>query len=513
MLVEPAGLALGDAPFDAVDAAVADSVTWLIDNAAAYSALLREIGAATRSICITQLAFDADCAAYLPDGSSVRLLDALVDAHRERNVRVAILLNESLLLDTATPLRRALKEHRASTIEVRGVSHFPQLLHAKLLIVDGRVAFLVGSPFVNGYWDDSDHLPTDGRRPRGELGGRPLHDVTVRLDGRAAGELLRLFDEWWSELPASDDASTLVSPPTTDVADVAAEPSAIRVARTAPRNTLRHRPQGHTDILRAMTRGIERAERLIYLEHQYLSSRKIIQSLSNALERSPELEVIAVLNQNPDVTAYRVWQNDRLLESGLLDHPRVGLFTLWSASAGTGERPAVNQVFVHSKVIVADDVWATAGSANADGVSLHSYGSDFASRIGGRVFRNVRNFDVNIVIAADDPCSASWVNDLRAQLWREHLGGSREDTYDIARGWVNHWRARAQSNIEALNAWAHTAEVARHGSFVLPYSTSSRPSRQLEAMGVHGARDLDLRYAPGWLEVHCSPNWIRNMFA
>ena len=47
-----------------------------------------------------------------------------------------------------------------------------------------------------------------------------------------------------------------------------------------------------------------------------------------------------VLNQNPDVTAYRRWQNARLAESGLLAHPRVGVFALWSARGAADHAPA-----------------------------------------------------------------------------------------------------------------------------------------------------------------------------
>ena len=58
------------------------------------------------------------------------------------------------------------------------MSSFPRLLHAKLVIVDNQEAFLLGSPFVNGYWDDEQHQPVDARRPLRELGGRPIHDLS-----------------------------------------------------------------------------------------------------------------------------------------------------------------------------------------------------------------------------------------------------------------------------------------------------------------------------------------------
>jgi phosphatidylserine/phosphatidylglycerophosphate/cardiolipin synthase-like enzyme len=489
-----------------------ESVEWLVDNAVTYNALIGAVRRAQRSVSISQLAFDADCLAYSPDGAPTRLLDTLVEAHLGRGVEVRVLLNETLLLDTATPLRRALERMNASAIQVRGMRRFPQLLHAKMLIVDEREAYLIGSPFVNGYWDDSAHRPTDARRPARELGGRPLHDLSARVTGHAVDELSALFEEWWSSV-AGTHAPKAIPPARESYGHDIMTGERIRVARTAPGSVLRRRPEGDAEILHAMLDGIARAVTLIYIEHQYLSSRAIIHALCAALARSPTLEVIALLNQNPDVTAYRVWQNTRLRESGLLEHPRVGLFALWSrADIGDG-RIAVNQVFVHSKVIIVDDEWATMGSANVDGVSLHSYGDDFASRLGQRVFRHVRNFDVNLVIAGDGRARSAAIASLRTTLWSEHLGGWPAALADSPHGgWLAHWRQCAAENVALLN---HSLAAAEHSSrsFVLPYSLSSRPLCQLDDVGVTRSAHLDVRFSPSWLEIHCSPNWIRNMFA
>ncbi len=477
-------------------AAEANGVEWLIDNAVAYDALIDAIVHARRSVWISQLAFDADCEAYAADGSATRLLDVLVRAHLERGIDVCILLNESLLLDTATPLRRALANMGASTIRVRGISRFPQLLHAKVLIADDSVAYVMGSPFANGYWDDACHCPSDVRRPKRELGGRPLHDVSVRVTGPAVQELSALFDAWWSGATkaGSRGASHVALQQHTAERDGA---HSVRVARTVP--------GGATEILEAMLDGIARAKRLIYIEHQYLSSRAIVGAIVAALARAPHLEVIALLNQNPDVTAYRGWQNARLRESGLLDHPRVGLFTLWTRGDTPDGRIALNQVFVHSKVIIVDDAWATVGSANVDGVSLHSYGDDFASWLGRRVFRDVRNFDVNLVLTSDEPAVGASISALRSLLWTEHVGAGHRC--------LAQWRTSAAANATALTDSARAGSARSSGSFVLPYSTASHPLEQLRELTSAPSENLEVRFSPSWLEVHCSPNWIRNMFA
>jgi phosphatidylserine/phosphatidylglycerophosphate/cardiolipin synthase-like enzyme len=499
---------------------------WLVDNADAYDRIIDAIGAAQRSVWITQLAFDADCIAYdrpavveaCPSGSAgggTLLAEAVIAAALRQPVDVRILLNATLLLDTAAPLRRffaarlaALRGVRGGipgTIAVRGVSRFPQLLHAKMIVVDGTEAFLLGSPFANGYWDDPRHHPVDARRPLRELAGRPVHDLSLRVTGSPVAAFADVFTELWN--------STVRLPP--DTIGESTVPrratTAVRVVCTSPRRSLPGRPSGSTEILDAVLDGIARARSCIYIEHQYLSARPVVAALASALARAPGLELIAVLNQNADVTAYRRWQNARLAESGLLRHPRAGLFALWSLAPGDGDsRPAMlNQVFVHSKALLVDDEWATAGSANLDGVSLHSYGDDFTGALGRRIFRHVRNFDVNVVV--DDDLSSGTVGRLRTRLWSEHLGLAADLlTARPPGGWLPLWRTRAAANVAAVDA----APAARMQGFVLPYSVQSTPARQLADLGVRvDPARLEVRFNPGWLEVHFSPNWVRNMFA
>jgi hypothetical protein len=125
----------------------------------------------------------------------------------------------------------------------------------------------------------------------------------------------------------------------------------------------------------------------------------------------------------------------------------------------------------------------------------------------------VRNFDVNAVIDAElGDAAAAQVRDLRTRLWREHLGTSfHAARLQPARGWLSFWRSIARRNVEALGHRHPAAFLDR--SFVLPYSARSTPRAQLADAGVIFAPDvIDLCFEPSWLEVHCSPSWVRNMF-
>jgi phosphatidylserine/phosphatidylglycerophosphate/cardiolipin synthase-like enzyme len=173
----------------------------------------------------------------------------------------------------------------------------------------------------------------------------------------------------------------------------------------------------------------------------------------------------------------------------------------------------VNQIFAHSKVMIVDDCWAIMGSANLDGVSLHSYGDDFAGPLARRAFRDVRNFDVNVVIrdGIDGVVRSGTVAELRVRLWAEHLGlTSRAMSTRPAKGWLNAWRDRAKKNVAALDL---NDSRHRYRGFVLPYSAAKTPAKQLRDLGIR-RRDASakLKFNPGWAEVYLSPNWIRNMF-
>ncbi|HET7461774.1 MAG TPA: phosphatidylserine/phosphatidylglycerophosphate/cardiolipin synthase family protein [Longimicrobium sp.] len=490
-----------------------NQVEVLTDTAAALGRIAAACRGAKDSVWIAQLAFDADClSAARPDGRGERLVDALLEAAKGRDgapgAQVRILLNGSILMNTAPALRRHLAEAGAdpARVEVRGLDAFPQIMHAKLVVVDGREAFLVGSPFVNGYWDDAAHRASTPGRTREDLAGRPIHDVSARVAGPAVADLAAWFAEVWNGAPAG--STPPLAPPAVDAsAPVAGGGCSARVARSIPAGVLPSRGGGEREILDAYLEAIAGARELIYLENQYFSARPIRQALSAALDARPELEVVLVVNQNPDITAYRGWQDRRMAEGGLLEHPRVGVFSLWAAATSPGPGTVeLTQLFIHSKTAVIDDAWATLGTANLDGVSLHSYGDDFSAWPGRRLFRGVRNFDLNLVLldgtAGEPGCGAAGA--LRRRLWSRHLGvAAGELTSRPDGGWLPVWRAAAAANAARL------ADGQVPAGHALPYTPAPRPRAQLRALGIDvAAAGIDLRFDPGWVEVLWSPGWL-----
>ena len=131
--------------------------------------------------------------------------------------------------------------------------------------------------------------------------------------------------------------------------------------------------------------AIDAARRSIYIENQYLDVPKIIARLDDALTRG--VEVVALVPAEPDGASSA--------------HGRAALgrypnFTL-AGIAALGADGIRKPVYVHDKLMLVDDAWATVGSCN-----LHRYS----------VFGNS---ELNVAF------SDSAVRALRSELFLEHL--------------------------------------------------------------------------------------------
>jgi phosphatidylserine/phosphatidylglycerophosphate/cardiolipin synthase-like enzyme len=187
-------------------------------------------------------------------------------------------------------------------------------------------------------------------------------------------------------------------------------------------------------VARGYRKALSRARSLVYVEDQYLWSPEIARSFAAALERSPDLRMIAVLPAHPD-------QDGRLsLPPNLLG--RQEALDLLRAAGGDRvavysiENPEGVPVYVHAKVCVIDDSWACVGSDNANRRSW-THDSELSCAV--------------VDCAEGDDPAGSWARDLRLRLAAEHLGRGSGDEADLqdARGTFDAFGAAAA----ALDAW------------------------------------------------------------
>ena len=140
--------------------------------------------------------------------------------------------------------------------------------------------------------------------------------------------------------------------------------------------------------------AIEAARRSIYIENQYVDVLEIVTALHRALQRG--VEVLLLMPAEPDAGAA---SDDR--QPFLEARAALGTYKNFTLAgiAGVGEDGRRKPVYVHGKLMLIDDEWATVGSCN-----LHSY-----SLCG--------NSEMNAAF-----WSPETVHALRVELFAEHLG-------------------------------------------------------------------------------------------
>lgn len=258
--------------------------------------------------------------------------------------------------------------------------------HEKIIIVDDEVAFVGGiEPTVSGgdRWDRNAHPM------RGERG---WHDAGTRLRGPVVADVADHFRMRWQEvaferLPSPTDAQP--------AGDLEAQ-----IVRTVPEKVYDFLPLGDFSITEAYMKGFRSAERLIYIENQFLWSHHIVQLLADKLRNPPsdEFRIVLMLPSRPTTGMDDTLGQLAVLIGADVDN-RLLASTLWAHSGSRKE-----QIYVHAKVGIVDDEWLTIGSANLNNHSLFN------------------DTEVNVVTHDHDLARST-----RLRLWAEHLETSIEE--------------------------------------------------------------------------------------
>jgi phosphatidylserine/phosphatidylglycerophosphate/cardiolipin synthase-like enzyme len=163
-------------------------------------------------------------------------------------------------------------------------------------------------------------------------------------------------------------------------------------------------PDGERSVARGYLKALREARRLIYIEDQYLWSTDIGSHIAAALTEHKDLRVVAVLPHHPD-------QDGRLSKPPNV-YGRQAAFDRIRRVAP--DRVAVygveneqgTPIYVHAKVCIIDDLWASTGSDNFN--------------------RRSWTHDSELTAAVWDTTedgTARYARDLRRALAEEHVGG------------------------------------------------------------------------------------------
>jgi phosphatidylserine/phosphatidylglycerophosphate/cardiolipin synthase-like enzyme len=322
--------------------------------------------------------------------------------------------------------------------------------HQKFIVLRHRdrpeldVAYVGGIDLCHGRNDDERHVGDPQPPPMArEYGERPpWHDVQVAIQGPAVGAVEAVFRERW------DDPALVTTNPVRMARDVAdnldldgrALPAqlpdpqpvgthAVQLLRTYPyrRRGYPFAPLGERSVARGYTKAVRRAQHLIYLEDQYLWSPQVAKVFGDALARNPDLHIVAVVPRFSDQVSPLTRTPQLLGRAHALDAmKRAGgdRVAVYSPESPTGV-----PIYVHAKVCVVDDVWASVGS---DNLNLRSW-----------------TYDSELACAVVDE-GGSYAEDLRRTLSREHVGRDLDmtemfDAYASSAASLDGWYADGQT--------------------------------------------------------------------
>ncbi len=369
-----------------------NAVEVLIDGQECFASIARDLRAARSHVHFAGWHLD-------PDFDLVRTQERVIA--RDLFIELSHSVDVRVLLWSGAPVPPPIRPSRRDTRRVgQALQHGSRVQfavdskerplhchHEKIFVIDDEIAYVGG---IDMSTFDGDRFDTPAHVARATMG---WHDATSRLRGPIVGDVARHFSMRWHEVTGERLPEPVVAG--------AAGASTVQLVRTIPEKIYRAVPTGDFRILEAYHRALRSAQRLIYLENQFLWSPHIVALLADKLADPPDddFRLVIVLPSKPATGA---------------DETRGQLGVLAEADKGAGRMLActpyaragahADPIYVHAKIGIVDDRWMTIGSANLNNHSLFN------------------DSEVNIVT-----CDAELARSTRLRLWSEHLERSIDE--------------------------------------------------------------------------------------
>lgn len=325
--------------------------------------------------------------------------------------------------------------------------------HQKFVIVrsetDGDCAFVGGIDFTFDRYDNASHSSPAGRQTEPPMPVRvpqgawwnPLtwvtianvdvsmpgwHDAQVLVEGPAVTDVWQCFKDRWNDANRHGFVGTPSPLGTTPKQRGGTGTHDVQVLQTIPcGGVFAHAPDGEQSVSQATLRAIRQASKFIYIEDQYFWPSPVSRALGEAAGRG--VHIIVVFSRDFDVPVlgyvHKKMRAEALAAIESVDRSKLHAFYL--------ERPAdKKQIYVHSKLMIFDDLFALVGSAN---LNHRSHTNDTEMQLG--IFdRRIRTVNINGVPSE----VGNSIHDTRTEIWSEHLGVPEEAVSDALKG-LSEW--------------------------------------------------------------------------
>ncbi len=373
-----------------------NKVNLLQDGPSTYQAMIAAIGAARDHINMETYILDDDEVGH-------RFAAALI-AKQQQGVQVNLIRDSVGTLSTPSAFFTKLTEAGINVLEFNPVNPLTakagwkvnQRDHRKLLIVDGRIAFL-GGINISSVYSSGSFMRHSKRTLKGQL---PWRDTDLQLEGPVVGELQKLFIDNWEKQQGEPLAPRNYFP---QAARAGSE--VVRAIGSAP-------DEPYSLIYATLMSAINSAETEVWLTNAYfVPDPQLIAALTAAVKRGVDVRLML-----PSST-----------DSWLVFHAGRAHYTkLLKAGVKLYERRGA---LLHVKTAVIDGVWSTVGSTNLDWRSfLHNHEVN-AVVLGTAFGKKMRAAFMDDLAHADQVSLATWrrralddrTKELIGRLWEYWL--------------------------------------------------------------------------------------------
>ncbi|OWY95897.1 PhosphoLipase D [Phytophthora megakarya] len=345
----------------------------------------------------TKTRLDKVMAGVVKRGGSVNILGWASIQHRTRMIAVRKAINDIpaspvngakaiMILDDRLPY--PLSSHHQKTIVIAASSSTDAN--------DQPVAYIGGLDFQIGRWDTKYHNESEIRMAiYNSSGYKGWDDSHLRIHGPAAKDIASNFVARWNskKLPCqglSDDLFDYKNPEYDNVAslDYASSKTSAKIGKQSIQivrtfscdyKDYEFAPYGENSIFKAHLKAIKNAKNFIYIEDQYFIL--VPELLDALLEILPTIQrVVVVTNPQTDVfsTGGYIKYSYEMINPLVKKFPEK--FKIYTTKTD-------RDVFVHSKMLIVDDVYLSVGSANWNRRSMTSDSEIAANVIDGDVVK------------------------------------------------------------------------------------------------------------------------------
>ncbi len=360
----------------------------LIDGMNAFRRICEAVEAAEKSVWVT-VAFLEE-AFQMPDGRG-SLFDVL-EAAMQKGIDVKVIFWRSPTLESNSRnihfhgqdyQRKLLMENRFTFQAQWDYLPNGKCHHQKSWLIDAdttrEIAFVGGINLGVADVVEVGHPASEGGS---------THDVYCELMGPSATDVHHNFVQRWNE--SSERSKADGSWPITDLPQLTfpvalsktAGSTSVQLSRTVRRNQYINRAAaigmdplpielGEKSTLEQYLLAIGNAKRTIYIEDQAIASLEAMQKLEAALQRGVKVVFLVPGNANSAYTEGRRLTPDLPMYKMLSDLAQYPNFTL-AAIASQFANGSYCEIYVHAKIAIVDDCWATIGSCNFADRSFHS---------------------------------------------------------------------------------------------------------------------------------------------